>query len=67
MTAIPIHYDDYTVFKSPLADVVAAVERAGMNTAVLYLADGASHSFDMTARADGGRSTASCVGDGAAS
>jgi L-ascorbate metabolism protein UlaG (beta-lactamase superfamily) len=27
--ATPIHYDDYTVFRSPLSDFVAEVERAG--------------------------------------
>lgn len=28
-TVVPIHYDDYDVFKSPLADFVAAAESAG--------------------------------------
>lgn len=28
--AIPIHYDDYTVFRSPLSDFVDAVGRAGL-------------------------------------
>lgn len=28
-TVVPIHYDDYDVFKSPLADFVSAAESAG--------------------------------------
>ena len=27
--AVPIHYDDYTVFRSPLSDFVAEAEREG--------------------------------------
>ena len=42
-TAIPIHYDDYTVFRSPLADLRAAVTKASLPTAVVYLAHGETY------------------------
>jgi L-ascorbate metabolism protein UlaG (beta-lactamase superfamily) len=35
--AIPIHYDDYTVFKSPLRHFTEAVEVANLSTEVVYL------------------------------
>jgi len=34
---IPIHYDDYDVFKSPLSDFKAAIEKAGLTNKVVYL------------------------------
>lgn len=34
---IPIHYDDYEVFASPLADFVKAVEAAGLQGKVVHL------------------------------
>ena len=36
-TAVPIHYDDYPVFKSPLSDFQAAVDAADLQTSVRYL------------------------------
>ena len=44
-TAIPIHYDDYTVFKSPLSDFEKAVQAAGLQDRVRYLARGESFTF----------------------
>jgi L-ascorbate metabolism protein UlaG (beta-lactamase superfamily) len=44
--AIPIHYDDYTVFKSPLEDFRKAAERAGLTTQIHYLAHGDTFRFD---------------------
>jgi L-ascorbate metabolism protein UlaG (beta-lactamase superfamily) len=44
--AIPIHYDDYDVFKSPLADFKRAVEAAGLADRVRYLARGESFTLD---------------------
>jgi L-ascorbate metabolism protein UlaG (beta-lactamase superfamily) len=44
-TAIPIHYNDYGVFKSPLADFKAAVKAAGYENRVHYLAHG--DTFDI--------------------
>jgi L-ascorbate metabolism protein UlaG (beta-lactamase superfamily) len=40
--AIPIHYDDYEAFKSPLEDFVSAVEQAGLSDRVRYLRRGES-------------------------
>lgn len=34
---IPIHYDDYDVFASPLEDFKKAMERAGLGGKVVYL------------------------------
>jgi L-ascorbate metabolism protein UlaG (beta-lactamase superfamily) len=44
-TAIPIHYDDYGVFKSPLDDFRTAVRAAGLEHRVHYLAHG--DTFDI--------------------
>jgi L-ascorbate metabolism protein UlaG (beta-lactamase superfamily) len=46
--AIPIHYDDYTVFKSPLADFRSAADTAGLRTHVEYLARGDRYHFPVT-------------------
>lgn len=43
--AIPIHYNDYTVFKSPLADFERAVKAAGLEQKVVYLKHGETYSF----------------------
>ncbi len=45
--AIPIHYDDYTVFKSPLADFRAEVQRTPLDTVVHYLDRGETFSFEL--------------------
>jgi L-ascorbate metabolism protein UlaG (beta-lactamase superfamily) len=34
---IPIHYDDYDVFMSPLSDFKKAVSEAGLDDKVVYL------------------------------
>ena len=39
-TAVPIHYDDYEAFKSPLEDFRREVERAGLAGRVRYVARG---------------------------
>jgi L-ascorbate metabolism protein UlaG (beta-lactamase superfamily) len=40
-TAVPIHYDDYTVFKSPLSDFRAAVASASaLGTEIRYVERG---------------------------
>jgi L-ascorbate metabolism protein UlaG (beta-lactamase superfamily) len=44
-TAIPIHYNDYGVFKSPLDEFKTAVNAAGLQDRVHYLAHG--ETFDM--------------------
>lgn len=43
--AIPIHYNDYTVFKSPLHDFVKAVEAAKLGHKVRYLKHGERFTF----------------------
>lgn len=45
--AIPIHYNDYTVFKSPLEDFKRAVTDAGLGDRVRYLAHGETYDFEV--------------------
>jgi L-ascorbate metabolism protein UlaG (beta-lactamase superfamily) len=45
--AIPIHYDDYTVMKSPLADFRAEVARRGLAASVTYLERGETATFGV--------------------
>jgi L-ascorbate metabolism protein UlaG (beta-lactamase superfamily) len=45
---IPIHYDDYTVFRSPLSEFQQAVRAAGLSDRVVYLARGETFAFDVT-------------------
>jgi L-ascorbate metabolism protein UlaG (beta-lactamase superfamily) len=45
-TAIPIHYNDYTVFKSPLEDFKKAVTDAGLEDRVKYLVHGETYEFE---------------------
>jgi L-ascorbate metabolism protein UlaG (beta-lactamase superfamily) len=42
---IPIHYNDYPVFKSPLHDFVARMEQAGVSQQLVCLGHGQSHSI----------------------
>jgi L-ascorbate metabolism protein UlaG (beta-lactamase superfamily) len=44
-TTIPIHYNDYGVFKSPLDDFMAAVRDAGLTDRVRYLSHGDTFTF----------------------
>ena len=44
---IPIHYNDYDVFRSPLDDFRRAVERAGLEDKVAYLAHGDAYEFSV--------------------
>ncbi|MCA1625783.1 MAG: MBL fold metallo-hydrolase [Acidobacteria bacterium] len=48
-TAIPIHYNDYDVFKSPLEDFKRAVEEAGLSKKVVYLSHGDTYNFEVPA------------------
>jgi L-ascorbate metabolism protein UlaG (beta-lactamase superfamily) len=45
--AIPIHYNDYTVFKSPLEDFKAAIAAAGLDHKVRYLSHGDTYNFTV--------------------
>ena len=46
---IPIHYNDYEVFKSPLEDFKRAVEAAGFADRVRYLSHGETYNFELPA------------------
>jgi L-ascorbate metabolism protein UlaG (beta-lactamase superfamily) len=45
-TAIPIHYNDYTVFRSPLSDFIDAVGGANLPTRIVYLSHGDTYDFE---------------------
>ncbi|WP_229419032.1 MBL fold metallo-hydrolase [Pseudoduganella flava] len=47
--AIPIHYNDYDVFKSPLSDFQKAVQKAGLADKVTYLKHGETWKFEPAA------------------
>jgi len=49
-TAVPIHYDDYTVFKSPLEDFKAAVAAADLRTEIRYVGRGDTYRFEVPDR-----------------
>lgn len=46
-TAIPIHYNDYTFFKSPLEDFLKELPQAQVSTRVIPLKHGESYTFEM--------------------
>jgi len=46
--AIPIHYNDYDVFKSPLADFAREVKAAGWDDRVSFLAHGDRYRFVLS-------------------
>jgi L-ascorbate metabolism protein UlaG (beta-lactamase superfamily) len=48
-TAIPIHYNDYEAFKSPLEDFKRAVSEAGLDDRVHYLSHGDTYEFEVPA------------------
>jgi L-ascorbate metabolism protein UlaG (beta-lactamase superfamily) len=43
--AIPIHYNDYDVFTSPLSDFQEEVRAAGLEDRVHYLSHGETYTF----------------------
>ncbi|HEX6288179.1 MAG TPA: MBL fold metallo-hydrolase [Herpetosiphonaceae bacterium] len=45
--AIPIHYNDYTVFKSPLEDFQREVRAAGIEDKIRYLRHGETYRFEI--------------------
>ena len=45
--AIPIHYNDYDVFKSPLSDFQREVAKAGLEHRVHYLSHGQEYTFEV--------------------
>ncbi|MGI8997363.1 MAG: MBL fold metallo-hydrolase, partial [Pyrinomonadaceae bacterium] len=48
-TTIPIHHNDYTVFKSPLRDFQKAARAAGLERKTVYLRHGESYGFNVPA------------------
>jgi L-ascorbate metabolism protein UlaG (beta-lactamase superfamily) len=48
--AIPIHYNDYDVFKSPLADFAREVKAAGLEQQITYLSHGETYTFTPSQR-----------------
>ncbi len=48
-TVIPIHYNDYDVFKSPLEDFKRAAEEAGLSEKIVYLVHGETYNFEIPA------------------
>lgn len=48
--AIPIHYNDYDVFKSPLSDFEKEVKAAGLQDKITYLKHGDTYQFKPTNR-----------------
>jgi L-ascorbate metabolism protein UlaG (beta-lactamase superfamily) len=46
-TAIPIHYNDYEVFTSPLEDFKRAVSEAGLEGRIHYLGHGDTYEFEV--------------------
>lgn len=59
--AIPIHYNDYDVFKSPLDDFRREVEKAGLSDRIIYLSHGESYEFSRSRPETGRRSGAGTV------
>ncbi|MFE1747389.1 hypothetical protein [Coleofasciculus sp. H7-2] len=45
--AIPIHYNEYTIFKSPLEDFMQVVIAAGLEQKVRYLSHGETDNFEV--------------------
>jgi L-ascorbate metabolism protein UlaG (beta-lactamase superfamily) len=46
-TAVPIHYNDYEVFESPLEDFKRAVNEAGLEDRVHYLSHGETYELEV--------------------
>jgi L-ascorbate metabolism protein UlaG (beta-lactamase superfamily) len=49
---IPIHYNDYDVFKSPLEEFQAEVRNAGLEDKVHYIRHGETYNFQIASRKD---------------
>jgi L-ascorbate metabolism protein UlaG (beta-lactamase superfamily) len=45
--AIPIHYNDYDVFKSKLEDFQAQIREAGLEDRIHYLMHGETYNFEV--------------------
>lgn len=45
--AIPVHYDDYPLFKSPLSEFEQEARRAGLPAAIHYLDRGETYRLSL--------------------
>ncbi|MFA9429062.1 MBL fold metallo-hydrolase [Egicoccus sp. AB-alg2] len=45
--AVPIHYDDYTVFRSPLSEFRGRAAEAALDTRIVYVDRGETHRFEV--------------------
>jgi len=45
--AIPVHFNDYNVFKSPIEDFIKAVNEKGLSRCVTYLSPGELYDFEV--------------------
>ncbi len=45
---IPIHYNDYTVMKSPLEEFMQSVAEARLDERVTYLTHGETYRFELS-------------------
>lgn len=61
---IPVHFDDYPLFKSPLSDFEEAVREAGLEGEVRYLQRGQTYEFEDVTSSAGLRGTVGGVGEG---
>jgi L-ascorbate metabolism protein UlaG (beta-lactamase superfamily) len=52
-TTVPIHYNDYTRFESPLEDFQQVVRDAGLEDRVCYLAHGETYEFEVPGASGG--------------
>jgi L-ascorbate metabolism protein UlaG (beta-lactamase superfamily) len=50
MKAIPIHYNDYDVFKSPLEDFQHEVKEERIEDRIHYLHHGETYTFDVNGK-----------------
>lgn len=48
---LPIHYNDYDAFKSPIEDYIKAVKEAGLEDKVFVLRHGDTYRFDLKRKA----------------
>ena len=46
-SAFPTHYDDYSLFKSPLADFKREADRVGLPLAIRYLGRGETYRLGL--------------------
>ena len=48
--AIPIHYNDYDIFKSTLEDFQIQIREAGLEDRIYYLMHGETYNFEVSSK-----------------